>query len=145
MYENTTLLRCSHCGTLNRVRVEKLANRPKCGSCSSIISFPIMPVDGTAANYNSEVLRWPGSALVEFWGPWCMHCRTLAPVLDRLASEKAGILKIVKVNVHSEQTLAAQFNIASVPTLILYRNGMRIKDIPGALTYIQLLQWLGPL
>ena len=145
MSGKTTILRCGKCQTLNRVQLEKLADRPKCGSCSSVITIPRSPMDATKDSFQNEVLRWPGSVLVVFWGPWCSHCRALFPVLDRIAAEKAGLLKIVKINVHSEQTLAAQFNILGVPSLFLYRNGARLRDISGALSYVQLLQWLGPL
>lgn len=66
---DTVMLRCSKCGTVNRVIAEKLGSTPHCGSCGTTLSFPHAPVDVTEPQFDAEVLRWPGIVLLEFWNP----------------------------------------------------------------------------
>ena len=70
--------------------------------------------------------------LVDFWAPWCGPCRMLAPVIEEIASEYAGKLKVCKVNVDNEGEIAAQNAIVSIPTVILFVNGKAVKRIVGA-------------
>ncbi len=139
---NTILLRCLSCGTKNRVRTDRLAHKPACGKCRAPLSMPGHPVDATASSFQEEVVNWPGAVLAVFWSPSCGHCMRLNPVLDQLAEENQGKLKIVKVNVQSEQHLAFQFGVRGVPFLTLYHNGRRIADLPGAVPKDRLVSWI---
>ncbi len=80
--------------------------------------------------------------LVDFWAPWCGPCRMMAPVLDRFARGRATSLQVAKVNTDEQQGLAAQFNIRSIPTLILFRNGSEIARHSGAVDATTLARWL---
>ena len=139
---NTILLRCRSCGTKNRVKVEKLRHRPACGKCKAPLSMPDCPVDAGASTFQDEVVNWPGAVLVDFWSPSCGHCVKLNPVLDQIAREKTGRLKVVKVNVQAEQHLAFQFDVRGVPFMVLYRDGKKAAELPGALPKAQLESWL---
>lgn len=142
MTGNSVLLRCNQCGAVNRVPADKLKDNPKCGKCKSYLGYSHTPVDVTSANFDKEVLSWPGAVLVEFWAPWCGHCRMMAPVIEELTRERAGLLKVVKVNVDNESSLGAHFGIRATPVFFLYRNGNKLSDIAGALPKAQLEAWI---
>ena len=91
--------------------------------------------DATAANFETEVLQrsLQVPVLVDFWATWCGPCKTLGPILDKLAAEYAGAFLVAKVDVDKEQELAAAFQIRSVPTMVLFKDGQMLGAIPGAL------------
>ena len=78
----------------------------------------------TKDNFQSEVLDYSGTVLIDFWADWCGPCRMLSPVIDEVAAENPAI-KVGKVNVDAEQELAAQFGIMSIPTLLVFKNGQK--------------------
>ena len=87
----------------------------------------------TGDNFESEVLQSPIPVLIDFWAEWCNPCRMIGPLIDELAAEYAGRIKVGKVNVDEENGLAGQHGIVSIPTLILYKDGaVAGKKIGGA-------------
>lgn len=80
-------------------------------------------VQATTATFQAEVLASATPVLVDFWAPWCGPCKAIAPMLDELAREEAGALRIVKVNVDDEPALAAQYGVRAIPTLLLFAGG----------------------
>jgi thioredoxin 1 len=85
----------------------------------------------SSSDFESEVLQSGKPVLVDFWAEWCGPCRMLAPLLDEIAEEQADKVKIVKVDVDREQSLAAQFGIQSIPTLLIFKNGEKRDQIVG--------------
>jgi thioredoxin len=85
----------------------------------------------TDANFTAEVIESQSPVLVDFWAPWCGPCRVVAPVLEEIASERPD-LRIVKLNVDENQQTAAQYQVLSIPTMILFKNGAPAKTIIGA-------------
>jgi thioredoxin 2 len=142
MIDNIAFLRCNKCRTVNRVPADKLKNYPKCGKCKTLLEIPVRSIDITASNFDPEVLAWPGFVLVEFWAPWCGHCRMIAPVVDELAREKAGLLKVVKVNVDNEPSLGARFSVKATPMFFIFRNGTKLSEMTGALSKQHLEAWI---
>jgi len=89
-------------------------------------------VELTSANWESEVVNSEVPVMVDFWAPWCGPCRMVAPVVEEIAKERAEALKVVKLNIDENQNTAVQFNVMSIPTLILFRDGQPAKTVIGA-------------
>ncbi len=84
------------------------------------------------ASFNSTIISHPGLALVDFWAEWCGPCKRIGPIIDQIADENVGKVKVAKVDVDSNQSLAAKFGIQSIPTLLFFKNGKIVDQILGA-------------
>ena len=142
MLKNSVHLRCQACRAVNKVPVHRLKDLPKCGKCKRPLQFSRKPIDVTDANYREEVLDFPGLVLLEFHAKWCGACRMMEPVLNALARQKAGILKVVKIDVDRAAKIASSFGITATPTFILYQNGAKRNQVAGALSIEQLEAWI---
>ena len=94
------------------------------------------------ADFESVVVNSDIPVLLDFWAPWCGPCKMIAPVLDELAPEFAGKVKIVKMNVDDNQATPAQFGVRSIPTLLLIKNGQVVATQVGALQKTQLANFI---
>jgi thioredoxin 1 len=99
--------------------------------------------DVTDNNFQAEVLESETPVLVDFWAPWCGPCRIIAPSLEEL-NDEIDNLRVVKLNVDENQQTAAQYNVMSIPTLIVFKNGEPAKTIIGAMPKKRLQQELEP-
>ena len=100
-------------------------------------------IDVTDNNFQAEVLEADTPVLVDFWAPWCGPCRIIAPSLEEL-NDEIDNLRVVKLNVDENQQTAAQYDVMSIPTLIVFRNGQPAKKIIGAMPKKRLQQELEP-
>jgi len=89
------------------------------------------PINVTDAEFESEVLKSQIPVLVDFWAPWCGPCRMAGPVLEKIATEYKGKLKVCKVNVDEQREIAIEHGIMSIPTLNLYKDGELVDQIAG--------------
>jgi thioredoxin 2 len=132
----TQLIRCPSCGATNRVSQEAKEKiegglAPVCGRCKTPLSSDNRPVSVTDATFAEEVERSPVPVLLDLWAPWCGPCRMIAPVLESLASEWAGRVRIAKLNVDENPATASRFNARSIPLLVVIKDGREVDRIVG--------------
>ena len=136
MGSDSLIIKCPNCGIKNRIPASRKGDNPVCGKCGTPISTGSasgVPVDITDYTFENEVMSCPVPVLVDCWAPWCGPCRGLAPVLEQLASEYKGRLKIAKLNTDDNPKIAMKYNIQSIPTMLLFNNGQQVDRIVGAL------------
>ena len=134
-----SILGCASCGKKNRIRPSPRGT-PHCGSCGAALPWL---VNGTDETFDAEA-QASVAVLVDLWAPWCGPCRFVGPILEQLAHEYAGRLKVVKVNVDENPVLAQRFQASSIPTLVVLRDGRVVDRIVGALPKNQLTVQLTP-
>lgn len=94
------------------------------------------------ASFEEEVLKVDGPVLVDFWAPWCGPCKMIGPVLEELADEYAGKIKICKMDVDTNKDTPSKLNIRGIPTLTIFKNGSAESTKVGALTKVQLKEFI---
>lgn len=132
---------CPSCFSVNRVPNEKLGAHPKCGKCGQAV-LPGTPVELNQAQFSKFLQHNELPVLVDFWAPWCGPCKQFAPVYAQIAPEFASRVRFAKVNTEVEQGLAAQYQIRSIPTLAIFKGGLELDRVSGALGAAQLRSWL---
>jgi len=132
---------CPRCHTINRVPAARLADGPNCGQCHEPL-FSGHPIALTALDFDVHATRNDIPLVVDFWAPWCGPCRMMAPAFEQAAKALEPLARLGKVNTEDEPTLAARFGIASIPTMIIFRNGREVARQPGALGLQDIVRWV---
>lgn len=125
------LLRCPNCGATNRVPLEKQKEglEPVCGRCKTRLSVSTKPITVTDATFAAEVERSEQPVLLDMWAEWCGPCRMIAPIVNQLASELAGRVRVGKLNVDQNPSTAARFGVRSIPTLLVIKGEKRLSAL----------------
>jgi thioredoxin 2 len=131
---DSQMIRCASCGAMNRVPLDKLqaGKEPICGRCKSPLTVTPQPLAVTDATFAEQVERSPLPVLIDMWAPWCGPCRAVSPIVEQLAAEFAGRMRVGKMNVDENPVTAERFRIQSIPALLLFQNGREIDRIVGA-------------
>ena len=134
----TSIVTCSHCAKKNRVPAVA-DGIPKCGNCHQPLPWIVDAGDDDFAEVAEQA---PVPVLVDLWATWCGPCRMVSPALERLATGRAGELKLVKVDVDKAPRLSQRFEVRAVPTLMVLRDGEVLARQPGAAPEPALRSWL---
>jgi thioredoxin 2 len=132
------LVKCPNCGRRNRVPAAA-AGTPRCGNCHKPLPWI---VDAGDDDFAEVAERASVPALIDLWAPWCGPCRMVSPALEQLATEMAGRLKLVKVNVDESPKLQQRFGVQAIPTLLVLRGGAVAARQTGAAPAAALRTWL---
>lgn len=132
-------VRCDNCGKRNRLPAVA-EGKPRCGNCGTPLPWI---VDAGDEDFAAIVDQASVPVLVDLWAPWCAPCRMVSPALEQLTRERAGQLKLVKVNVDQAPALAQRFDVRAVPTLMVLYRGEVLARQPGAAPVDALRRWLG--
>jgi len=132
---------CPACEAINRVPAERLGENPKCGKCGA----PVLndhPLDLTQRNFDRFIGKNELPVVVDFWASWCGPCKMMAPVFAQVSAQMKHQVRFAKVNTEQEQLLAQRYNVRSIPTLVLFRDGAEADRVAGAMDAASLRSWL---
>jgi thioredoxin 2 len=139
------LIRCPGCGADNRVPRDKIDRglTAVCGRCKTPLPHASGPMTVTDASFAADVERSPLPVLVDAWAAWCMPCRTIAPVIEELAAEMAGRVRVAKLNVDENPAMASRFDLRSIPALLIFKDGQEVDRLVGVQPKSEIMRRLG--
>jgi len=132
---------CPHCAAVNRIPAARSSDNPRCGKCKQAL-FTAQPVALQARSFRQHVERNDIPVVVDFWAPWCGPCKMMAPEFERAAGLLEPRVRLAKLNTEEAQAIAGEYGIRSIPTLVLFRNGVEVARQPGAMGAADIVRWV---
>jgi thioredoxin 2 len=132
---------CPHCEAVNRVPDDKLSDNPKCGRCKAPL-FTGDPIELSDQSFAKHLQRNDLPLVVDFWAPWCGPCKMMGPQFKAVTAQLEPYLRFAKLNTEQAQRVAAEYNIRSIPTVAIFRNGREVARQAGAMDARMLTQWI---
>lgn len=140
MPESTHIV-CPHCSAVNRIPSARLTDKPRCGKCRDLM-FTGKSMELTDASFQTHISRSDVPVVVDFWAPWCGPCKMMAPAFEQAAGQLEPNFRFAKLNTDEQQATAAQFQIRSIPTIALFRDGREVARQPGAMGAADIVRWV---
>jgi len=137
----SSLIICPQCSATNRIPDNRLQDAPKCGKCKQPL-FMGAPVELTDSTFQKHIAKNDIPVVVDFWASWCGPRKMMAPEFKKAAEQLEPSVRFAKLSTENNQQTAAQFGIRSIPTMILYKNGKEVAQQAGAMSAVQISQWV---
>lgn len=118
-----SVFRCAECGAINRVPRARVADKPVCGRCKAPLDVSGAPQAVSAEQLEEAVRSSPVPVLVDVWAPWCGPCRMAAPILERIAKARAGLVLVLKVDSDQHPAVSQRYRVSGIPSFLVFRNG----------------------
>ena len=128
---------CPSCLKVNSIPQKESYSKANCGSCKNSL-LETHPIDLDESNFDHVVVNSDIPVIVDFWAPWCGPCKIMAPIFNETAQKYPLKALFVKVNTQEHQALGSKYAVRSIPTLVVYKNGVEVKRVSGALDPLKL-------
>ncbi|WP_206732232.1 thioredoxin TrxC [Halarcobacter mediterraneus] len=128
---------CPHCFKVNKIPKKDTYSKANCGSCKNSL-LDTTPIEIDESNFDHVIVNSEIPVIVDFWAPWCGPCKMFAPIYNEVSQKYPLKALFIKINTEEQQNLGAKYQIRSIPTLIIYKNGKEVKRVSGALDPLKL-------